>query len=372
MLFKEIADELSRRGNNVKIIASNRTSTDDLINPKPKTVNKRTDKDIVYLPVLAKGRKFFRLGELFFGNSIFTCFKKGPVFLNLWPFIKNQNIDWVVSGLFPLANTFWGYLASKLSGAKLAVIPAFHESDREHQNPFLFRITRKADLVIALSKNEKKELIKHGILEKNIIVSAGIVNQAIFINPKNRVNFPKTANVLFLGVKSAHKNIITLIEAMKIIWKSMPEVSLTIAGPETLYSPKIKKIISLLPKDIQKNVKYLGKVSEKQKVDLIDRSTLLVNPSCQESFGIVFTEAWARKKPVIGAKTPVTSEVIINQKDGLLAKPDDATDLAKKVKNMIDNQEVAKRMGERGYKKAVDNFTSEKVVGKILKSISKK
>ena len=49
----------------------------------------------------------------------------------------------------------------------------------------------------------------------------------------------------------------------------------------------------------------------------------MLMPSRSDAYGISYLEAWASKKPVIGADTPVMREVIQHEKDGLLVKFDD-------------------------------------------------
>ena len=372
-LFSEIINGLKDNGHSVKVIASTRTSADDLINPNPPKKHEGTrivnSINVKYLEVFARGRLFFRLGEKLIGASIFTCFKKGPVFRNFFTFFSRNDSDWVVTGLMPMANIFWGYLISRRNKSKLAVIPTYHETDPDYQNPFLLDIIKKANLVICLTKHEKDTLAHQGVSKNKMVVSGGIVNDSLLTYKNSSAGlFPKTPNILCLGIKSSHKQITTLIKAMNLLWKDGKKVTLTIAGPETLYSPEIEKELNNLKPEHRKNVTYFGEVSQRKKIDLIDRSTILVNPSAQESFGLVFIESWARKKPVIGSDISTLRDVINNNRNGLLFKPNSINDLAAKINQAISRPSLAKKMGENGYNEVLKKFTTAKVVRNLLKS----
>lgn len=373
-LFSEIINGLKKKNNNVEIIASTRISADDFINPHPlkkhKGIKVIGGVKVKYLDVFSRGRLIFRLGEELVGPSLFTCFKKGPVFKSLKTLLSKKDIDWVITGLMPMANIFWGYLVAKRNKSKLAIIPTYHETDPDYQNPFLLNIIKRADLVICLTKHEKNTLALKGVPKNKMIVSGGIVNNWLFnYKASTAGTFPKTPNILYLGIKSAHKQIIVLIRAMETIWKSSKKATLTIAGPETLHSPEIKLELENLKPEYQRNVAYLGKISQSKKVDLLDSSTVLVNPSTQESFGLVFAESWARKKPVIGANIATLRQVISKDKNGLLFESGSVNDLASKIDQIISHPVLARKMGENGYNEVLKKYTCEKVLEGLLKSL---
>ena len=165
-------------------------------------------------------------------------------------------------------------------------------------------------------------------------------------NQKAKFSSPPT--ILFLGNQAAHKKITLLINAFQIIVKNKPTARLIIAGGETLYSTNIKKKISHLPKDIRQKITVSGQFNRQKEKELLDSAWVLVNPSVHESLGLVFLEAWARKKPVIAANIPVLQEVIKNGENGLLFKKNNSASLAKKINLIISDKAKAARMGKAG------------------------
>lgn len=351
-LFKYLFNHLLSLGINVQAITSNRFSSDGFIKANSPKISKK-EKNVIRLDVITNLYKPFRFLSKF--SSFFKLLAFGPIFKSFPFFSISKNTDWIVAGPFPTTTVLYAYLVSKLKKSKLALIPCYHFQDQNHNNKILKRILRRANLIFALSNREKGEYKKLGIGRKKITVLGGMISEKYFLKSKQ-----KQANntVLYLGSKSQHKQIEILIESMEILWQKGNKAKLIIAGPETLHSPKIIKKIKLLPKKIKKNIIYKNEVKEQEKWQLIDNCSVLVNPSKYESFGIVFLEAWARKKPVIAFKSPVSSELIENNVNGLLFK--NSQELAEKIYSILTNSNLQKNLGEKGYLKA-KNYTPKKI-----------
>jgi len=372
ILLSQLASFLTRK-NKVVAITSDCFSSDGFVNRRlPRIKKKRTkwQKVVIFrLPVVTRLRKFFRLLELLTRWDFFALLAKGPVFKQLRHLFKKRQVDWVIGAPFPTLSVFWAWLIAKRNRAKLALIPCFHQEDKEYFNSVLLKITKSAQAVFCLTETEKRFWKKQGVKEKNLQVIGGIVPPEVF-SFSRRKRTQKA--VLFLGVKAAHKRLEFLLKAMRIVWKENPEVKLFLVGPETLSSRRIKTKILSLPQRLQKQILWKGKVSEREKVDFLDQAAMLVNPSCQESFGIVFTEAWARKKPVIGAKIPVLEELIDDGKEGLLFSPNDFRDLGEKILFLLMNPSLREKMGKRGYIKVRKKYQPEIVAEKVFSFLEKK
>ena len=90
-------------------------------------------------------------------------------------------------------------------------------------------------------------------------------------------------------------------------------------------------------------------------------------PSYNEGFGIVYLEAMANGKPVIGVKGQGIDGVVEHEKNGMLVKPKDIDSLDKALTYLIENPQIAKKMGERARKSILENYTWEKNTEKTIK-----
>lgn len=84
-----------------------------------------------------------------------------------------------------------------------------------------------------------------------------------------------------------------------------------------------------------------------------------------EPFGMVAIEAMMAKKPVVAANHGGLIEIVVNNETGFLVEPNDRVALQEVLEKLINNPELRAAFGERGFKRATDNFSIEKYVQKI-------
>jgi starch synthase len=91
---------------------------------------------------------------------------------------------------------------------------------------------------------------------------------------------------------------------------------------------------------------------------------VFVLPSRLESFGFVFIEAWARRKPVIGdSGCPAVASLIEDGVDGYVCS--DAAAIADRVTDLLENPALGKSMGEAGYAKVMRKYTWPAVATRV-------
>ncbi|MFA6602429.1 MAG: glycosyltransferase [Candidatus Shapirobacteria bacterium] len=318
--------------NNVKILRAN--------------VDPRNSK---YLFLHKLGKKFpslwFNLTPMFFGPYFF------------WNDIKvllKQDFKWVICGPTPTSTLLYGWLFKKFSKAKLAVIPCMHTEDKLHTSRSALNILKQADVIFTLTNNENKFLESRGVTPNKITTIGVGVDDYLLTTPKQTSKIKDY--ILYLGQEGAHKNIPLLINSMVRIWKQGFKNKLVIAGARSSYSPIIDQQIESLSPIYKKNIIRMNNISNNQKVELLDNCLLLVNPSSYESFGIVFIEAWARKKPVIGANIPAVSQLITDNNDGFLFVNKKINSLINILEYLINNKIVASNLGTNGKEKVLNKF----------------
>jgi glycosyltransferase involved in cell wall biosynthesis len=91
----------------------------------------------------------------------------------------------------------------------------------------------------------------------------------------------------------------------------------------------------------------LDDLTEGDKQDALAACDLLCVPSEGESFGMVYFEAWAYGKPVVGLDLPVLWETIAANEAGLLAK-DDPKNIATAICELLKAPFLSEKMGQRG------------------------
>lgn len=232
-------------------------------------------------------------------NKILSNFiNKFPVFAHLYfgPNLKynrkHQNIikksQFILGLAMPTKSFVDAYHFAKLYQKKLILIPAYHNRPYYNHNPFFQKAFDLANKIILLSPKEKKYLFQNYRIQSNktilVTFSPYTLKQIKSIKPKKPL---KILTFGFVGQISYRKN---LSYFSKII---PPNSKLLLAGAKTNQSTQ-------LIKQLKKKIPHLKLVYNfKNKSKIYSQIDLFVNPSFEESFGIVNLEALYHGLPII-------------------------------------------------------------------------
>lgn len=119
-----------------------------------------------------------------------------------------------------------------------------------------------------------------------------------------------------------------------------------------------------------KNINWIDKVKYEELPDFIKKADVCLGifgntPKSKLVIPNKVYEAIAMAKPVISGDTPAIREFFTDREDILLCKTADPEDLAKKILELKNNPELAKKIAEGGYKLYLKNATP-KIIGKSL------
>jgi glycosyltransferase involved in cell wall biosynthesis len=223
--------------------------------------------------------------------------------------------------------------------------------------PLVYKKTR----IITLSQSSKKE-IEGEKLGKVI----GVVNPGIEFYKYKRYSKNKKPMVLFLNRIKKYKGLDVLLKAIKELDNKV-DFELLVAGNGD-YLKEARKYAEI---NNLKNVKFLGRISEEKKKELMQKAWVFVNPSFKEGWGIVNIEANYFGTPVIGSDVSGIKDSVVEGKTGLLFEYGDAQELAKKIEQIITNKKLRANMekNSRLWAKEFDYSKKAEEYLKILKFI---
>ncbi len=217
---------------------------------------------------------------------------------------------------------------------------------------FAKNIPRK---IIVPSQNTLESMIKDArvSLSKVEIIQLGV--EIPDIKPKTHSNFV-IGNVSRLTEEKGQSY---LIKAMPQLLKKIPNAELILIGD----GPSKESYKNLTDRlDLKKNVIFLGFVEDVQ--SYYDEMDVFVFPTIwdMEGFGLVVVEAMMHKLPVIASDIGPVPEIIIDDDTGFLVNPKDEEDLVNKITHLYRNPGKMKRMGERGYERALYKFSMKRAI----------
>jgi glycosyltransferase involved in cell wall biosynthesis len=96
---------------------------------------------------------------------------------------------------------------------------------------------------------------------------------------------------------------------------------------------------------------------------IISATDILVLPSVQpEPFGLVLLEAMAAGKPVIATNLGGPREIVQNRVTGFLVDHVEATEMADKVRQLLEDEALRRRMGLAGLARVKSKFSQQRYV----------
>lgn len=225
------------------------------------------------------------------------------------------------------------------------------------------KIIQKADRVIAVSLNTKKDLINLLAVDESKIkvVYEGVDPK--FQNIKNPAELERVRRkyklpakfILYLGTLEPRKNIEGIIDAFGGL---KTDHCLVIGGG---VGWKTKKIMSKAVKNDK--IRVIGYVDENDKRGLYSLADLFVYPSYYEGFGLPPLEAMACGAPVIVGSNSSQSEVI--GLGGLLVDPYNISEINRAIGCLLNNQKLKNEFIETG-KIVADTYKWSKTAQETL------
>ena len=168
--------------------------------------------------------------------------------------------------------------------------------------------------------------------------------------------------LLWIGRVVPHKGIEYLVEAARYV-----DNARFLIGGDGPHLNAVKRVSRAA--GVEDRVVFLGRLKRSELPKYYAACDVFVLPSVSrlEAFGIVALEAMSSGKPVVVTDMPGVREIITNGVEGLLCEPLSAGDLAEKLKRLLADPELRRKMGDAGRKKVVEKFGIKQVVDKVEK-----
>lgn len=163
------------------------------------------------------------------------------------------------------------------------------------------------------------------------------------------------------------KNLENLILAVSVLKAHRPEIRLVIAGRpvDRNYYLNLKRVIA--EHQLEKNIEFLGEVSEKDLVELYSQCALFVFPSTVETFGNPLVEAMACGAPIATSSTAAMPEIADNA--ALYFDPKNIDGIASCMERLITDKELCRELSQNALKRS-EFFSWERTADLTLDILS--
>ncbi len=233
-----------------------------------------------------------------------------------------------------------------------------------------------ADLVLAPSSDTAQKLAQvQGVPPANIRKLAWPLNPDFLKMADNPValslpkNFPEGRVILTVGRWAAserYKGVDDLIRAVAQLQTKFPRLCLAAVGDGDDL-PRLEKIARDL--GVSESIRFLTNLSREEIAACYARSEIFALPSTGEGFGLVFLEAMAFGKPLIGVARGGITDIIEDRVNGLLVPAGDLKSLVDALAELLENESLRMELGRRGAEHVRQRYSFDFFVNNLERII---
>lgn len=210
--------------------------------------------------------------------------------------------------------------------------------------------TRLASLartpVITISESTRRELAKFGFSPKR----THIISEGLHIDPIDslgKVRKFDRPTILSHGSMRAMKRTIDQIKAFEIAKKEIPELQMKISGSSS--GEYGKKVMDYIAKSPYKNdIEYLGRTTDEQKADLMQRAHAILVTSIEEGWGLIVTEANSQGAPAVVYDVHGLRDSVKNGETGVVT-PENPAGLAGGIVTLLRDEKMYDQMRKNAW-----------------------
>jgi glycosyltransferase involved in cell wall biosynthesis len=172
----------------------------------------------------------------------------------------------------------------------------------------------------------------------------------------------RNKTILFVGVDFDGKGGPMLIEVFRRVRKQVPDAKLQIVGCTVPLDEPGVEVIGVLDKSDPRQEARLRQ--------LYEEASVFALPTRFDCFGIAFVEAMYHRLPCVGSDICAIPEIIRDGETGFTVPPQDASQWADKLVQLLRDVRLSTSMGNCGFQYAIAKYNWQFVVDRMLKAMS--
>jgi len=220
-------------------------------------------------------------------------------------------------------------------------------SKRDRTIEWKEKLVHKANKIIAISENTKKDIIKFYEINRGKIDVVYLATSLASPQKDLKMDLPKRY-ILFVGNRNKYKNFELMFKSIAKLLKEKKEIVLLCAGSGN-FTDKEQELFEKF--DVKERVKHIKFTDNKDLECIYNKAICFVFPSLYEGFGIPVLEAFACGCPAVISNISSLPEVggeAVEYFD-----PYDMKSIHDTVKNVVEDSKLRKGMVQKGRKRLI-------------------
>jgi glycosyltransferase involved in cell wall biosynthesis len=272
----------------------------------------------------------------------------------------------------------------RASGRSRPVLHMHCEWLSQLARPMIRRRLRSADLVVGCSEHVARRIRARF---PEFARRVATVPNGVDVDRFEPVTEPPGGRLLFSGRVAPDKGIHVLCDAFRTVRRRFSDAELELVGPEAPVAREMQVALSGDPLVRRLEgfygrsylaaltarlggdagaVRFAGPVPFDEMPGRYAAATVVVNPSLEEAFGMALVEGMAAGLPAVATEVGGMPEIVVQGVTGLLVPPDDSPALAAAIMRLLEDRELARRLGAAGRTRAVERYSWDVVADEML------
>lgn len=244
---------------------------------------------------------------------------------------------------------------------------------RKRYNPFrniaIRHYLKYVDRIFANTGVLKQALEHNGISNVEVAHYGTDIKEAVLAGAvqmfKTKFNIINKKIILFGGRLSREKGGEVAVRALALVLRTVPNAALIVVGRQDDYARYMEQLAGEL--GVGQHIIFTGWLSREDMNLAYASVDAVITPSLYfDAFNLFNLEAMASSRPVVGTCFGGTPEVILDGVTGFVVNPLNIEMLGEKIVLLLNNSEMARKMGEAGARRAREKFNIEHQVSQTL------
>ncbi len=254
----------------------------------------------------------------------------------------------LLTGFKPLITSAWGS-------------DIYYFPNKSFINKWLIKLVITKSDKICSTSNAMKQVIENEFHRFDIEEIPFGVDTSVF-KPDNKIK--KMFTVGTIKSIENYNGIDCLIDSANlVINKFKKNINFIIVGDGSLKKEMLQKAKNL---NIDHKIEFVGYVDHENVLKYYNDISIFIAVSTRESFGVSVLEAASCEVPSITSNVGGLTEVNLNNKTGLVIKPNKPLELAKSIISLHDNEKLRLKFGKNARKRVIEFYSWENNVEKMI------
>lgn len=223
----------------------------------------------------------------------------------------------------------------------------------------IVRLLSSCDFVIVNSSYTAGQFRNHGVSPERLLVLTPGVDPERY-QPRTGPGNGKVATLLTVATLVERKGHDRVISVLPCLLKKHPGTRYLIIG-DGPYRPNLSVLAR--QKGVESSVEFLGRLTDEETLEYLHTCDIFVMTSRkldtrfgEEGFGIVYLEANACGKPVVGGDSGGVRDAIVDGVTGLLIDPENGEALLNALDQLISRPDLRNEFGQNGRRRVLSDF----------------